>query len=69
MADLADITDERYAPIIEADVAHIRQLAEEMEEGQPGECVKCGEDMPRLVNGVCCPCRDLIEKRKGLQCQ
>jgi hypothetical protein len=26
--------------------------------GAPGECDRCGEDMPRLVGGLCAPCRD-----------
>lgn len=26
--------------------------------GEPGECERCGEDMPRLVGGQCAPCRD-----------
>jgi hypothetical protein len=26
--------------------------------GEPGECERCGEDMPRLVGGLCAPCRD-----------
>ncbi len=26
--------------------------------GAPGECERCGEDMPRLVDGWCAPCRD-----------
>ena len=26
--------------------------------GGPGICDLCGEDMPRLINGVCAPCRD-----------
>jgi hypothetical protein len=26
--------------------------------GQPGECDRCGDDMPRLVAGLCAPCRD-----------
>lgn len=26
--------------------------------GEPGECDRCGEDMPRLVGGLCAPCRD-----------
>lgn len=26
--------------------------------GLPGECERCGEDMPRLVHGLCAPCRD-----------
>lgn len=59
MADEADQTAERMeAPIIEADVAYIRQKATEMPKGVPDECERCGEDMPRLINGVCAPCRD-----------
>lgn len=26
--------------------------------GEPGVCRQCDEDMPRLVNGRCAPCRD-----------
>lgn len=26
--------------------------------GAPGVCDECGDDMPRLVNGRCAPCRD-----------
>nr|WP_221239982.1 conjugal transfer protein TraR [Sphingomonas abaci] len=26
--------------------------------GTPGECQKCGDDMPRLVGGLCGFCRD-----------
>lgn len=26
--------------------------------GEPGECDCCGEEMPRLVAGLCAPCRD-----------
>jgi len=58
MADLADITDERDAPIIEADVAYIRQQAADMPKGEPGECERCGEPSWRLVGGACAPCRD-----------
>lgn len=58
MADLADITDERDAPTTEAVVAYIRQNAAAIPKGFPGICDLCGEDMPRLINGVCAPCRD-----------
>lgn len=60
MADLADTTDEHAAPLLEADVAYIRFKASQIEPGEPGECDKCGEVMPRLVKGVCCPCRDKL---------
>ena len=26
-----------------------------------GECKQCGEDMPRLVSGICCRCRDSLK--------
>ena len=58
MADEADKTDERTLVEVSAEVAQIQRKAQEIKPGNPGECVKCGEDMPRLINGVCCPCRD-----------
>lgn len=33
--------------------------------GVPGICNQCGDDMPRLVNGRCAPCRDGRNKRRG----
>jgi hypothetical protein len=55
-----------------ADEADRAQLNEELEReamirsaasapfvpGVPGECERCGDDMPRLVGGLCAPCRD-----------
>jgi RNA polymerase-binding transcription factor DksA len=58
MADVADTSDEHYAPKFEADVAFIQQAAANIPKGEPGICDLCGEDMPRLVRGVCAPCRD-----------
>ena len=58
MADIADVTDQRTEIQFSADVAEILRKAQAMPKGEPGECVKSGEDMPRLVNGVCCPCRN-----------
>jgi RNA polymerase-binding transcription factor DksA len=58
MADEADVTGERMAIQEAADIAAIRRKAEAIEPGEPGECERCGEDMPRLINGVCAPCRD-----------
>lgn len=43
-------------------VNEIRNKAELMERGSPGECQQCGEDMPRLVNKICCPCRDRFQR-------
>ena len=61
MADEADKTSERMEVQEAADIAEIRRKAAEMPKGVPGECDLCGEDMPRLINGVCCPCRDKLK--------
>ncbi len=58
MADEADKTSERMEVQEAADIAEIRRKANEIPKGIPGECERCGEDMPRLINGVCAPCRD-----------
>jgi hypothetical protein len=58
MADIIDQTDEREAIIELARVQQAAAKAAAIPAGVPGECEKCGEDMPRLVGGVCCPCRD-----------
>ena len=58
MADIADVTDERTEVQVSANVAEIQRKAQATPKGEPGICKLCGENMPRLVNGVCCPCRD-----------
>ena len=58
MADEADKTADRMEVEEAANIAEIRRKAAEIPKGKPGECERCGEDMPRLINGVCAPCRD-----------
>ena len=58
MADIADVTGERTEVQEAADIAEIRRKAAQIPKGVPGICDLCGEDMPRLVGGVCEPCRD-----------
>ena len=58
MADIADVTGERMEVQEAADIAANFRKAAEIPKGIPGECERCGEDMPRLINGVCAPCRD-----------
>ena len=58
MADIADVTGERMEVKEAADIAEIRRKAAQIPKGEPGECERRGEDMPRLVGGVCAPCRD-----------
>lgn len=36
----------------------IREAARRMPKGEPGECIHCGIESPRLVNSACAPCRD-----------
>jgi len=56
--DEADITDERIAIASENAINKVRNAVARIPVGIPGECDKCGEDMPRLVDGWCCWCRD-----------
>ena len=58
MADIAEVTAERMEVREAAYIAEIRRKAAEIPKGVPGECDLCGEDMPRLINGVRAPCRD-----------
>ena len=58
MADEADKTADRMEVEEAANIAEIRRKANEIPKGVPGICDLCGEDMPRLINGVCAPCRD-----------
>ena len=57
MADEADKTSDRMEAQEAADIAEICRKAA-ASNGVPGICDLCGEDMPRLINGVCAPCRD-----------
>lgn len=58
MADIADVTAEEMEVWEAANIAEICRKAAAIPKGKPGECDLCGEDMPRLINGVCAPCRD-----------
>lgn len=55
MADDAD----RAFEYMEAELeAAIRAARGDIPPGEPGECDLCGEESPRLINGVCARCRD-----------
>ena len=58
MADIADVTADRMELQEAADIAEIRRKAAEIPKGVPGICDLCGISSPRLINGVCAPCRD-----------
>jgi RNA polymerase-binding transcription factor DksA len=46
MADEADKTSERMEVQEAADIAEICRKASNIPKGEPGECERCGEDMP-----------------------
>ena len=55
---MADEIDRANATA-EADLERsIRAARQPIAVGVPGECEGCGDDMPRLVNGLCGYCRD-----------
>ena len=57
-SSMADAIDDAQA-MTEADIERsIAAARQPIAAGEPGTCVKCGDDMPRLVNGRCAPCRD-----------
>ena len=58
MADEVDQTADRIENEVSFTVGELCRKAAAIPAGHPGECDFCGEDMPRLINGVCAPCRD-----------
>jgi len=60
-ADAAQASTEMIEAYVER---HIRQQAAMIPAGEPGDCDECGCFNPRLVLGVCSPCRDLLEELK-----
>lgn len=61
---MADIADEAGLIIDmqqQQREAAIRRQAAAIPTGYPGECDECGEANERLVDGICSPCRDVLE--------
>lgn len=56
MADEADRANEQSEVWLNAALHAATSIP--MVPGVPGECERCGDDMPRLVGGLCAPCRD-----------
>lgn len=64
MADVADNTDfilERFER--EAIAANRGDIPA----GNPGTCYACGEHFPRIVDGMCVPCREVEAARSKLR--
>ena len=55
MADKVDMAQTIEAEHLARAIAAARQP---VPAGAPGECDDCGNDSPRLVNGLCAPCRE-----------
>jgi hypothetical protein len=56
--DVIDQANDRAAALVDAQEAEIRYQAAHIPVGEPGICSRCDESSPRLVRGVCAPCRD-----------
>ncbi len=55
MADPADLANDTAQAYLDRSIAAARQP---IPVGVPGECEDCGDDSPRLVHGLCAPCRE-----------
>ena len=61
--DEVDEAELRCQALLDGRMADVRHELDKIVPGTPGECDKCGEDMPRLVEGICCRCRDKYKLR------
>lgn len=55
MADAADRAQTQNEIWLDA---AIRAARVAVPVGVPGRCATCGDEMPRLINGLCAPCRE-----------
>ncbi len=58
MADIIDEASELRDREDAARVKAVRDRADQIPAGEPGECELCGNLSGRLVDGACAPCRD-----------
>ncbi len=66
MADDVDTLDPGYELLRKTRIEKARRVANSIPTGEPGVCRHCDEDVPRLVGGLCAPCRDAFDKfRRG----
>lgn len=64
MADVADRADEVITEAMNRATHAARLAVANMPAGTPGVCKTCGWDSPRLVDGLCAPCRDTAQHLK-----
>jgi hypothetical protein len=65
MSDEIDLANTNSDLLQDAKIKNLRAQAAAIPAGEPGECNECGDQMLRLVNGVCAPCREDLEKLQG----
>lgn len=58
MADIVDRAQPWIEEQLEYHLAQARAKITTIPVGEPGECDRCGRDLPRLVDGFCARCRD-----------
>lgn len=64
MADPVDMATDIVAEHLARGLASINAA---VPAGEPGECDACFEHMPRIVGGMCAPCRDRAAKMRNLR--
>ncbi|SCX93331.1 hypothetical protein SAMN05216420_101375 [Nitrosospira sp. Nl5] len=62
MGDEIDLTNDRIIATTDSAIAKVREAAANIPVGKPGDCMDCGEWSGRLVEGVCAPCRDRLQR-------
>lgn len=67
MADPVDMATDIVAEHLARGLARICQSIAIIPAGEPGECDACFETMPRIVDGMCAPCRDRAAKMRILR--
>lgn len=62
MADEVDLSNDFYEKLHDYNLASIRAKAASIPAGIEGECESCGLHSKRLVDSMCAPCRDDLER-------
>jgi tRNA(Ile)-lysidine synthase TilS/MesJ len=63
MADECDNANDDLEKAYDRAARYVREQVRDMPIGEAGECIRCGEESPRLVNDVCARCRDKFKLR------
>lgn len=58
MADIADQAGDLIDEAEALNIARVRKAAADVPVGSSGECAICEDYYARIVNGICCRCRD-----------